>query len=126
MSRILLALICAMLIGGCKKDDPDPPTPKEKTVVLKTAILKAVSSNDRAQVDSLLRKGADINLNYGDAEDSVTLLMIAVAMGYEDMAKLLIANGAESSSTFEGYNAKDFAIHNLGTDTELINLMRRN
>jgi hypothetical protein len=56
-------------------------------------IHRAVMEENKEIVSLLLSNGADVNAKYGNLD--VTPLMIAADNGFEDVAKILIENGAE-------------------------------
>lgn len=68
---------------------------------LDLALFAATFLNNKAAVRLLLRNGAKANFDYGDYRDSDNLLQTASSLGYTEIAKLLLENGAN-------VNAKGF------------------
>ncbi len=66
-------------------------------------LFAAVIRNDVKSVDSLLKSGVDVDAREGYAFEW-TALICAVVHGHEEVAKLLIANGASVDAVSEGGN----------------------
>lgn len=64
---------------------------REHHRVLNEQLMAAVEQGDRAQVEALLRQGASVNAN---TRSGLTALTVAIMRGQDEIALLLIANGA--------------------------------
>ncbi len=64
---------------------------RERNRQLNQQLLQAVEQGDRAQVATLLKRGASVN---AATRSGLTALTLAIARGYEDIALLLIEHGA--------------------------------
>lgn len=81
-------------------------------VYLNKKLFDAVESGNIKVVEKLIKKGADINLEY----ERTTLLKMALGNGYIEIAKLLIKNGAKDLNTnflFSAYKGYDEIIQLL-------------
>src|SRR5271157_2206879 len=60
---------------------------------LNNDLLRSIAQKDKAGVEKLLNKGADVN--QGDEEEGQTPLISAVTEGDKEIAEILLRNGAD-------------------------------
>jgi ankyrin repeat protein len=76
---------------------------------LKGALTAAVIRKETAQIGTLLSQGADINENMGPESELMTPLLFAIQAQDDEIADLLIRNGANCKYYFHGYSLADLA-----------------
>ena len=76
---------------GSEKSESAKAT-NEKKYNKNNALVKAASAGDTKKVLELIKNGANVNAKM---DDGLTALMFAAYKGYEDIAELLISNGAK-------------------------------
>ena len=59
----------------------------------------------------MLKNGANPNDYFGSEGDRITPLLAAAILKKEEIALTLIAYGADSNATYDGYSVLDFARH---------------
>lgn len=123
LTVLAITLVC---VANCsnsgapsEKETPNKPAGTDRPVI--GELTKAVIQNDSSRVARLLEMGADINENIGNAENRITPLIAAIALGSEPMANALLIRGASPLYAYGGYDAIDFADHLSLTQT--LNIM---
>jgi len=92
----------------------------DSTVEGSTALMIATNTNDAKAVANLLKLNANPNIADGRG---VTPLMSAAYNGYVEIARVLLAHGADLNAKWKGNNAEAFATS--GGHKELAELLRQ-
>lgn len=109
-----MPVLCfSLLATGCSSEkQTQQGTPDSATVqrssIEKPSLSKAVALGNLAEVERLVRLGANVNENTGTPTDKITPLIIAAIKGREDIAQFLLAKGADPDDAYHGYTASDF------------------
>lgn len=98
---VVLAMVLVLL--------PWKTTGADRTPALGERLMEAASRGDIGTVKSALSRGADVNTRRGDR--GVTALMSAVVRCHRDVAKALLAGGADVNAKSRwGYSPLHFAV----------------
>src|SRR3989304_9143175 len=95
---ILLATGCTALAAACTAQ----PQPRESRDRLDASLIDAARANKVAEVNDLLNRGANPNALSVQAHDGNTPLLIAARQGYVEVARTLLAAGANSNFRLYG------------------------
>ena len=128
MKRYCVALFFVALLNACSTDSPvesQASTPSNEVApISKGDLFRAVARGERDRVSELLSRGADVNENVSTNKEEVTPLLAAIANGDEDIARILVLNGASVRASFKGYTPNDFANLRFGGRNPLVDLIQ--
>lgn len=110
-NRVLLVLAIALLLPGCSAETPEEAKAKLAKLNVEAtpgALLASTKSENSEKVAGLLvTAGVDPNARQANG---MTALMSAVFNGQEDVAKALLARGADVKLEAKGFNALSLAV----------------
>ncbi|MEZ4749329.1 MAG: hypothetical protein R3B54_01495 [Bdellovibrionota bacterium] len=113
-----LMVFCLVLTGCQKGADPD-------ISFQRGSLIKAAARGDLAQVERLLKAGANINESLAKGEgESLTPLLAAIAKQQKEVAMYLVRNGAALYPSYRRYRAKELALEAFGPSNDVSNQIR--
>ncbi|SUI98093.1 Ribulose-5-phosphate 4-epimerase and related epimerases and aldolases [Sphingobacterium spiritivorum] len=116
MNHFLL-IFSIIFLNACEAD-----MKTETSSQLQTSIVEAVKANQLAEVESLLKNGANVNSKDKNAK---SLLLIATQSRYIEMARLLVNNGADVNLQDDIFDSP-FLYAGAAGYTELVQLFLEN
>ncbi len=74
-------------------------------------LTKAVLANDPKLVRELLENKADVNENLGTDIDRITPIIVSMALGHDEVTRILLNQNPKQWETYRGYSPRDFTFH---------------
>ncbi len=89
---------------------------------INTELFKAAETGNTAEIEQLLRKGADVNVK---ANDGHTALMVAAFLGYTEIVKALIDAGVDVNAKNKDEGLTALKIAAISGHTDIVDILKR-